>query len=57
MGKATDKQYEKIIEEFIAKMDSVKAPIADYRAALRDARGQIDMALDASEVSVKGDDR
>lgn len=49
MNKATDKEYERITQEFLEAMDRVTAPVEDYRAALRDARSQIDGALTASE--------
>jgi hypothetical protein len=55
MSGATDKQYERIIERFMQEMDSVEAPVEDYRAALRDAKGQIDTALDASKCDGEDD--
>jgi len=48
MSKTTDKQYEILIERFLQQMDEVRAPVEDYRAALFDAKDQINVAIAAS---------
>jgi len=48
MSGETDKKYDRIIQQAIDSMNNVKAPIEDYRAALRVAIAEFQIALTAS---------
>lgn len=45
--------YEALTQKFLSDMMAVKAPIADYLEALRGAVDDIEMAIDAAEMSTE----
>lgn len=45
-------EYNKITQDFLTKMTRVKAPLSEYRAALRAAVDEIDIVLDADRGKV-----
>jgi hypothetical protein len=45
---SAEKQYERLTQQFLADMARVKAPVADYLAALKAAREELDMVIDAA---------
>jgi hypothetical protein len=51
-----DDEYEKITQDFLAKMARVKAPLSEYRAALRGAKEEIDLLLDADKGADEGEE-
>jgi hypothetical protein len=53
---SADDEYEKIINDFTAKMARVKAPLSEYRAALRGAKEEIDLLLDADKSIDEGEE-
>lgn len=48
--------FEEIIQEFLEKMDEVKAPVGAYIQGLRYAKNQIDLAIEATGVGENVDD-
>lgn len=49
MSKKTDEEYETITDDFIAAIDGVDAPHADYRSACKDAIERLRTMIQASE--------
>jgi len=48
MPKTTDEEFDEIIQDALSRAAAVDCSKADYQAALRMFKGEIDTALDAS---------
>lgn len=52
MSKRTDKEYEKVIQEFSEAIMGVAAPLEEYLDALKEARSEVDNLIQLAEADL-----